>query len=44
MILKAGINGRKEIKRELILDNHSEVMYDYSLITEKEIRNDDNAK
>lgn len=28
----------KEIKKELILDNHSEVMYDYSLIPEGEIR------
>lgn len=31
---------KKEIKRELILDNHSEVMYDYNLIPEEEIRND----
>ncbi len=30
----------KEINKELILDNHSEVMYDYSLIPESEIRND----
>lgn len=30
----------KEINRELILDNHSEVMYDYKLIPESEIRND----
>ena len=30
----------EEVKRELILDNHSEVMYDYSLIPENEIRND----
>ena len=30
----------KEINRELILDNHSEVMYDYNLIPESEIRND----
>ncbi len=30
----------EEIKKELILDNHSEVMYDYSLIPESEIRND----
>lgn len=29
------------VKRELILDNHSEVMYDYSLIPESEIRNED---
>ena len=28
----------KEINKELILDNHSKVMYDYSLITENEIR------
>lgn len=28
----------KEIKKELILNNHSEVMYDYSLINEDEIR------
>lgn len=28
------------VKEELILDNHSEVMYDYSLIPENEIRND----
>lgn len=28
----------KEIKKELILDNHSKVMYDYSLIPENEIR------
>ena len=30
----------KEINKELILDNHSEVMYDYNLIPESEIRND----
>lgn len=30
----------KEINKELILNNHSEVMYDYSLIPESEIRND----
>ena len=30
----------EEINRELILDNHSEVMYDYNLIPESEIRND----
>ena len=36
----------KEVKKELILDNHSEVIYDYSLIPENEIRNDehDNKK
>ena len=28
------------VRRELILDNHSEVMYDYSLIPEDQIRND----
>lgn len=30
----------KEIDKQLILDNHSEVMYDYSLIPENEIRSD----
>ncbi len=30
----------KEIKKELILDNHSRVMYDYSLIPKDEIKND----
>lgn len=30
----------QEIKKELILNNHSEVMYDYQLIPETEIRND----
>ena len=30
----------EEIKKELILDNHSKVMYDYSLIPEDLIRND----
>ena len=30
----------KEIKKELILDNHSEVMYDYSLIPKEQIRDD----
>ena len=34
----------KEVNREMILDNHSEVMYDYSLIPESEIRNDENVK
>ena len=29
----------KEIKKELILDNHSLVMYDYNLIPKDEIRN-----
>ena len=28
------------VRRELILDNHSEVMYDYSLIPPEQIRND----
>ena len=28
----------KEIKKELILNNHSKVMYDYSLIPENEIK------
>ncbi len=31
----------KEIKKELILDNHSLVMYDYDLIPKDQIRNDD---
>lgn len=30
-----------ELYKELILDNHSEVMYDYDLIPKDEIRNDD---
>ena len=30
----------KEIEKELILDNHSKVMYDYKLIPKEEIRND----
>ena len=30
----------EQIKKELILDNHSEVLYDYSLIPEDQIRND----
>ena len=30
----------KEIKKELILNNHSRVMYDYSLIPQDEIKND----
>ena len=30
----------KEIKKELILNNHSEVMYDYKLIPKEQIRND----
>lgn len=29
---------KEEIKRELILENHSRVMYDYSLIPKEEIR------
>ena len=33
----------KEIKKELILDNHSEVLYDYSLIPQDEIRNVENV-
>ena len=28
----------EEIKKELILDNHSKVMYDYELIPKEEIR------
>jgi len=30
-----------EIRRELVLDNHSEVMYDHSLIPPEQIRNED---
>ena len=33
-------NTNKEIDKELILDNHSEVLYDYSLIPKEEIRDD----
>ena len=33
----------KEIKKELILDNHSLVMYDYDLIPKDEIRDDDDV-
>ena len=29
----------EEIKKELILDNHSEVLYDYDLIPKEEIKN-----
>ena len=32
----------KEISKELILNNHSEVLYDYNLIPKSEIRDDDN--
>lgn len=31
----------EEVKKELILDNHSQVMYDYSLIPTDQIRNDE---
>lgn len=34
----------KELDKELILDNHSEVMYDYSLIPKEQIRDDKNDK
>ncbi len=34
----------KEIAKELILDNHSEVLYDYSLIPEEQIRDDELIK
>ncbi len=30
----------QELRKELILDNHSEVLYDYSLIPQNEIRNE----
>ena len=32
------------LNKELILDNHSAVLYDYSLIPEDQIRNDDDTK
>ena len=31
---------KKQIKKELILDNHSEVLYDYNLIPKDQIKND----
>ncbi len=34
----------KELDKELILDNHSAVMYDYSLIPKEQIRDDDDDK
>ena len=34
----------KEIAKELKLDNHSEVMYDYSLIPKDQIRDDNNER
>ncbi len=34
----------KEIEKELILDNHSKVMYDYSLIPKDQIRDDEDDK
>ncbi|MBQ4556024.1 MAG: VanW family protein [Clostridia bacterium] len=33
----------EEIRKELILDNHSEVMYDYSLIPQEQIRSETNV-
>ena len=33
-----------EIKKELILDNHSKVMYEHSLIPKEQIRDDENVK
>lgn len=41
-VYKITINKKtnKEIKKELILDNHSLVLYDYDLIPKEEIRND----
>ena len=35
---------KQEIKKELILNNHSKVMYDYSLIPEDQIRENSDAK
>ena len=34
----------EELYKELILDNHSAVLYDYSLIPKDQIRDDDNVK
>ncbi|MGN0602189.1 MAG: VanW family protein, partial [Oscillospiraceae bacterium] len=34
-------DSNSEVKKELILDNHSEVMYDYDLIPKDEIKNDE---
>lgn len=34
----------KEINKELILDNHSKVMYDHTLIPKDEIRDDENVR
>lgn len=34
----------EELYKELILDNHSEVLYDYSLIPKDQIRDDENVK
>ena len=31
----------EQVRKELILDNHSEVLYDYDLIPKDEIRNDE---
>lgn len=41
-VYKITINRKtnKEVKKDLILDNHSEVLYDYDLIPKEEIRND----
>lgn len=41
-VYKVTINKKsnKEIAKDLILDNHSQVMYDYELIPKDEIRND----
>ena len=33
----------EELYKELILDNHSAVLYDYSLIPKEQIRNDENV-
>ena len=40
--IKIDRNTNKEVDKELILDNHSLVMYDYKLIPEDQIRNDIN--
>lgn len=37
-------NTNEEIEKKLILDNHSEVLYDYSLIPKEQIRSDEDDK
>ena len=42
-IQKLKFQGREK-KKELILNNHSQVMYDYDLIPKEQIRETNNAK